>query len=390
MESPPPAPSDDPGLDSLALGAGGFDSRVLGSLGSGVVAIDAEGRVATLNAGAQRILGCPGGDRRGALGRDCREVLADRPVVARLLLETLERKSSVSRAELKLTGDGATIGFTLCPVVGEDGAVCGAAILFRELTPIERGDEQGRLRERLAALGQVAADLAHELRNPLAGIEVASGLLRRRLAGRPEDLELVDEVTREARALAATISASLEFVRHETPVTTCVEPRALLEEALHLALARVPFEGSVEREWQTPLPELRADRDQLRTLLLDLLVNALEAMRDGAGSRLRLVVRGQRAAPGALHVALEAADTAGSPLAEELVISVVDDGPGIPDELREKVFYPFFTTRPEGSGVGLATAQKIAANHDGGLELGPGLDGGCAFHLRLPARGPRR
>ncbi|MGI9592948.1 MAG: ATP-binding protein, partial [Myxococcota bacterium] len=289
-----------------------------------------------------------------------------------------------SRAELRLAGEGPTIGFTLCPLANEDGASGGAAILFRDLDPIERGDEQERLRQRLAALGQMAADLAHALRNPLAGIEVAAGLLRRRLADRPEERALVDEITGEARALAGTISASLAFVRPERPVTSRVEPVALLEEALTLALARVPFAGTVEREWQADLPELQGEREQLRTLLLDLLTNALEAMRDGAGSRLRLSVRGQRIA----GVDDDGASQA-STWVEELVISVCDDGPGIPPELREKVFYPFFTTRPDGSGVGLASAQKIAASHGGCLELGPGLDGGCGFHLRLPARGER-
>lgn len=362
----------------------GFDSLILGSLGSGVVAIDAAGRIVHLNGGAQRILGCPEGDRGRVIGRDCREVLAGQPVVARFLLETLERKSPVSRAELKLREGGSTIGFSLCPVVGEDGAPRGAAMLFRDLAPVERGDEQARLRERLAALGQMAADLAHELRNPLAAIEVASGLLRRRLADRPEERELVDEITCEVRALAETVSASLEFVRPETPVTTRVEPVRLLEEALALALARVPFDGSVEREWQDSLPTLQADPEQLRTLLVNLLVNALEAMREGGGGRLAVAVRAQGAREGSLAVDRDGLAPGGAGNMREVVFSVRDDGPGIAPELREKVFYPFFTTRSGGSGVGLATAQKIAVSHGGCLELGPGREGGCVFHLKLP------
>jgi signal transduction histidine kinase len=375
----------------MVVGAGaGFDSLILGSLASGVVAIDVAGRVVSLNAGAQRILACPEGDRAAAIGRDCRDVLAPQPVVARLLLETIERKSPLSRAELQLSGTGSTIGFTLCPVTSPDGTPCGAAMLFRDLTPIEHADEQERLRERLAALGQMAADLAHELRNPLAGIEVASGLLKRRLADRPAERELVEEITGEARALADTVSASLEFVRPERPLTCPVDPVLVLEEALARALARVPFSGAVEREWQDAFPELRADPEQLRTLLVNLLVNALEAMREGGGSRLRIAVSAQRARVGSLRVDRDGKASGALPDEWEIVFSVCDDGPGIATELREKVFYPFFTTRKDGSGVGLATAQKIAASHGGCLELGTGLDGGCAFHLRLPAHGARR
>jgi signal transduction histidine kinase len=362
----------------------GFDALILDSLSSGVVAIDGEGRIASLNAGAQRILGCPEGDRSAAVGRDCRDVLRSQPVVARLLLQTLERKSLVTRAELQLAGSNGTIGFTLCPLADGAGRGRGAAMLFRDLAPIERSDEQERLRERLAALGQMAAGLAHELRNPLAAIEVASGLLRRRLSDRPAELELVDEITSEVRSLADTVTASLEFVRPETPLTCRVQPVYLMEEALRLALARIPFPGRVEREWQDELPRIEADPEQLRTLLVNLLINALEAMREGGGSRLRLGLRAVETPGGALLVDQDGAESR-PPARQELVFSIQDDGPGIPEELREKVFYPFFTTRSDGSGVGLATAQKIAASHGGSLELGPGLDGGCGFQLRLPA-----
>jgi signal transduction histidine kinase len=368
----------------------GFDALILGSLVSGVVAIDVVGRVVSLNAGAQRILACPEGDRAAVIGRDCRDVLAPQPLVVRLLLETLERKSPISRAELQLSGSGATTGFTLCPVMGENGTPCGAAMLFRDLAPIEHADEQERLRERLAALGQMAADLAHELRNPLAGIEVAAGLLKRRLGDRPDERELVDEITGEVRSLAETVSAGLAFVRPETPVTCPVDPVQLLEEALARSLARIPFSGAVERRWPDALPELRADPDQLRTLLVNLLVNALEALQEGGGNRLRVAVRAQPARATSLYVDRGGEASKAPPDEWEIVFSVCDDGPGIAAELREKVFYPFFTTREGGSGVGLASAQKIAASHGGCLELAPGLDGGCAFHLRLPAHGVQR
>ena len=368
-----------------------FEKSILASMASGVVGIDSEGRVVSLNAGAQRILGCPEGDLAPALGRDCREVLAGQPVVARLLLETLERKSAVSRAELELAGSGSSIGFTLCPVLDEQGEPRGAAMLFRDLAPIERGDEQERLRERLAALGQMAAGLAHEIRNPLAGMEVVAGLLRRRLADRPAECELIDEIVGELRALADTVSASLEFVRPAPPVTSGVDLVRLAEEALRLGLARVPFDGTVERSWPEDLPLVHADDDQLRTVLVNLVVNALEAMRDAGGTRLALSMDVRKPEQGgrSLRVDRQGAASGGPPSRREVVVSVVDNGPGVAPELREKIFYPFFTTKQQGSGVGLATAQKIAASHGGSLEFDPVPGGGCAFHLRLPVRDPR-
>jgi signal transduction histidine kinase len=359
-------------------------------MSSGIAAIDCHGTIVTFNAGARRILGCEDLPGERAIGRHCRDVLASQPGVVRLLLEALERKGPLSRAELPLEGGAAAraIGFTLCPV--RDGAdrLRGAAMIFRDLAPIERGDEQERLRERLAALGQMAAGLAHQIRNPLAGMEVLVGLLRRRLADRPETQELVDELALELRAVAATVSASLAFVRPAAPHPVRVDPAGLLEEALATALARVPFAGAIERRIEPRLPPLDADADQLRAVLVDLVVNALEAMADGRGSRLAVSVRARDADPESTPVRVGADGTPRVTFAaREIVFEVADDGPGVPPELREKIFYPFFTTKQRGSGVGLAMAQKIAVAHGGSLELDAGAARGCALVVRLPAAG---
>jgi signal transduction histidine kinase len=257
-------------------------------------------------------------------------------------------------------------------------------MIFRDLAPIERRDEQERLRERLAALGQMAAGMAHEIRNPLAGMEVLAGLLRRRLADRPEEQALLGELLGELRAVARTVAASLEFVRPAVPARTSVDPVALLEEALAQALALVPFAGAIERDYDARGPTLQADAEQLRTALVNLLQNALEAMAElrAPAARLRLAVRGREP---------EREDGGGAPA--EVEIRIRDDGPGVPAELREKVFYPFFTTKRKGSGVGLATAQKIVAAHGGHLELESGAGDpaggeagpGAGFRIRLPA-----
>lgn len=350
---------------------GGFEARLLASLSAGVVAVDAEARLRVLNEAARRILGLGAERVARGLGRDCRELLRDQPVLARLLVETLERGSPLSRAELPLAAardSAAAIGFTLSPVRDPAGRVCGAAMLFRDLAPIERGDEQERLRDRLAALGEMAAGLAHEIRNPLAGMEVLAGLLRRRLADRPEECELLAELCGELRAVADVVSESLEYVKPLPPARGRVDALALLEEALACARSRVGFEGAVERRFEAALPALEADEEQLRTLLVNLMVNALQAMAGAATGRPPVLGLSARAGQGG-----------------EIEICVSDTGPGVPAELREKVFYPFFSTRQGGSGVGLALAQKIALSHGGSLELERAAGGGCAARLRLPA-----
>jgi signal transduction histidine kinase len=244
-------------------------------------------------------------------------------------------------------------------------------MVFRDLTPFERMDEQDRLRDRLAALGQMAAGLAHEIRNPLATMEVLAGLLKRQLGDRPEEQFLVDDLMGELRGLAGTVTASLEFVRPVSIRRAPCDPEAVLEESLGLARARVAFSGAIERDYPDPLPRFAADADELRAALTDLLVNALEAMeesesRDGHRLVLQICVEG-------------AGDER-----RELEIRISDTGPGVPEELRERIFYPFFTTKGRGSGVGLANAQKVILSHGGsiGVESEPGA--GSTFCVRLP------
>lgn len=374
-----------------------FAVALLGSMRSGLVAVDSGGRLVAWNGDARRIFGRGGEPAEAWLGRDCREALAAQPTVSRLLLEALDGRERPSRAELVLApgpgGPGGTIGFTLMPVRAATGDVIGAALVFRDLAPIERSDEQERLRERLAALGQMAAGLAHELRTPLAAVEVLASLLRRRLDARgdcAEEVALLADITGELRSLAATVTESLDFVKPLALVHRRVEPLALVDEALGLALQRVAFEGAVERAFEAPLPCVQGDAEALRALLVNLIVNAAEAMAASppARRRLRLGARVESGAPLSTW-AVPADGGASAPPApappRALVLEVEDSGPGVPAELRERIFYPFFTTKQRGSGIGLALAQKVAASHGGSLELAEAAPGaGACFRLRLP------
>jgi signal transduction histidine kinase len=372
------ADSDEPGVPVR-------DSRYAGwlvdSVRSGLVAIDAQGAVAALNAAGHRMLGCAGDDAAAVLGRDCREAFAAQPVVVARLLEALDGAERPSRAELTLAARGGrpglTIGYTIAAVRDAAGAVAGTVLQFRDLTPYERSAEQERLRERLAALGEMAAGLAHEIRNPLAGMEILTGLLRRRLQQQPEEVALVSELTAEIRRVAQTVTDSLEFVRPMVLRRDPVDPVELLEESLARARSRVPLDVEVQRDYaETPLT-LRADGERLESVLTNLIVNAFEAMH-GAGSKPACVSLGVRIETP------EAVETPSERAPAELVFTVADTGPGIPDELRERVFYPFFTTKQSGSGVGLAQAQKIVVGHGGRLELSSESGRGSTFRVRLP------
>ena len=343
-----------------------YSDWLLGSLRTGLLAVDVEGRVVRLSPEASRVLEL--GDVAAHVGRPAAEVLAPHPSLVALLKEARKGHELPPRAELELVLAGGRerrpIGFTLVPVRDGQGVLRGAALLFRDLTPFERQDEQERLRERLAALGQMAAGLAHEIRNPLASIQVLLDLLKRSLS-KPEDTELVDEILSEHEALTRLVNGSLAFVRPHAAMRAPVALTELVEEAVRRAGARVPFDGVVEARVDKGLaPSL--DAGLLESVLVNLVANAFEAMRDHArpeGHRLELVAE---------------------PADGELCIRIADTGPGVPPENRERIFYPFFTTREQGTGVGLAEVHKAVASHGGSVEVRDRVGGGAVFVIHLP------
>jgi signal transduction histidine kinase len=344
-----------------------FAGWLIGSLRTGLLAVDAEGRVAFVSPEAARVLEL--GEPARAQGRPLDDVLAPHPALRAVLAEGLRGRDLPSRAELELTlpdGNGTRpIGFTLVAVRDGSGASRGAALLFRDLTPFEREDEQERLRDRLAALGQMAAGLAHEIRNPLASIQLLVELLKRELGDRPGALELVEEVLGELSGLTRIVNGSLAFVRPHAATRSPVQLSELVDQALLCASARVPFDGALEVEVPIGLRP-SVDALQLERTLVNLIVNAFEAMRDTRGAA-RHVLR------------IEAKVEAG-----ELQLSVADTGPGVPAENRERIFYPFFTTREQGTGVGLAEVHKMVVSHGGSVQVQGRPGGGAVFVVHLP------
>ena len=350
---------------------------------SGVFAVDAAGTLVVINAAARRILG--GSCANAEPGMPWQRALADHPALVRLLREALAGRPELSRAELCETrrdGERLALGLSLLALPGAAGAIAGAALVFRDLAPIERSGERERLQRRLAALGEMAAGLAHELRNPLAGMEVLAGLLQRRLAGDPDALGLVVDLRGQLRQLADTVTESLDYLR---PVALRREPIDVAEwaeESLTLALARAPRPHRIERHFAASLPKLEADRQLLGVALVNLIVNACEAMEGRSTGRLALAIEvgpaPELASP--VRVGREEGEGAAS---RELRISVCDTGPGIPEAIRDRIFDPFFTTRERGSGIGLANTHKIVLAHGGSLSLSTS-EAGTVFGIHLP------
>lgn len=368
--------------------------RVLSSMRCGVVTTDRQGRVTTLNEQAARYLHVP---YPAPAGIPCSELFAHCPAVAHLLLDALGRKTLPDRAELELQLNGerqVLIGFSLSQITEPDGTVIGSAIFFKDLTLVEEERERVALRNRLASLGEVAAQLAHEVRNRLGGIRLFLGLARRRLEGDPDGCSYIDRAEGEVLAANGKMGEILAYVRPLDLERVPSDIAGILREALEYTLARFPG-AEIAVTWKVPadLPPMPIDRARVRDALSNLFANAVEAM--GAHGSLHVAARledspvlvnasGKADIPG-----LRGYGESSSP---RLRIDVFDDGPGMEPDVLRRVFQPFFTTKDHGSGLGISTAQKIFDAHSGSLDLRSAPGAGTHFTVRLPAameEGPR-
>ena len=346
-----------------------FFRKVVEGMRCAIITVDRAGCVLTVNQLAREILELPLDE---PAGRPVEEVLAAHPRLAAVLRDSLEMTFLPNRAEMEIRSredDGRTIGFTISPIPGQDGPE-GVALFFKDLTLVERQEEQERLRDRLAALGQMAASLAHEIRNPLASIDVTATLLLRKLGDGNGVQELVEKIAADVRRLNRTVTGGLEFARALT-LERAVQPLPpLLEAALEESRHRFPGGAlEIERRYEPDLPDAAVDGHLLRQALVNVIANALEAL-DGRGCltlEAHAVARPQH-----------------PPVAVDLVIR--DTGPGIPAEVREKIFHPFVTTKKGGSGIGLAMARKIVECHHGLIDVTCGPGEGTAFRIRIPCR----
>ena len=361
-----PAPASD------GLGDRFFRHLVL-NLRTGVLAITRQGRVAAMNDLAYRVLGLT--SRPTDIGRPFAEVLQDCPEVSRVLQKAFATDDLPNRAEMRLRKTGRAIGYTLSRINDDRGTLVGATLFFKDLTRVEQIVERDRLRDRLAALGEMAAAIAHEVKNPLASIEVMAGVLKRQLSEQPESLETLNDIIKEAKMANAIVVEVLEFVR---PIQLQVD-RTSLPEVLKDSIAQ--FEGnrrrgaiSIRTDFAPDVPELLADSHQLRQLFSNLLANAFEAL----GSEGQVDIRMYALAAG------QPPDGTGEPEAPQVVVEIRDNGPGIaPDDL-ERIFSPFFTTKPQGTGLGLAIVRKVVDAHDGRIDAVSAPGRGATFRVTLP------
>ena len=352
-----------------------FFRHVVSSMRNGVIAIQRDGMIALVNDEAYRIFGLPRPPQD--TGQPFSEVFRERPDLIRVLSGAFEMTTLPNRAELRLKDVDRVIGYTLSQVRDDHGRGIGAVMFFKDLTHVEQREERERLRDRLASLGEMAAGIAHELKNPLAGIEVMAGLLRRQVSELPDAQSLVADILSEAKLANSIVVEMLEFVR---PIRLQVEQTDVAE-VLHQAVTTAESKvsrGAVELTLNIDrsLPLVDGDHNQLCQVFTNLLTNAFEAL-DGKG-RVTVTAAVQL-------MEQDPAFTTDNPApVRMLVVEVADDGPGVQADQNDRIFDPFFTTKPQGSGLGLPIVRKIVDAHDGRIDLDSSPGKGTRFRVTLP------
>ena len=346
---------------------------VLRNVGAGVVSLDAEGRIHTINPSAQRLLGVPPGV--GLAGRELVEVVRspEQLAVVRELAGRLRagvRESIRRQVQVPAGDEMLTLLVTLTLLKDEEGRVLGSVVVFDDYTQLVKV-------QRMEAWREVARRIAHEIKNPLTPIQLSAQRIRRRFGPRLRDAEdarvfdeCVDAITSQVESLKLLVNEFSNFAR--LPATSPV-PDDLNRLVRDAAARYVGVEGvSLVTALDPALPAVELDREQIGRLLTNLIDNAIAAVRQRLAEE-----------PGCGAGRVELRTLYDAPL-RAARLEVVDDGIGIPSEDRRRVFEPYFSTKPHGTGLGLAIVSRIVADHRGYVRIHDAVPRGARVIVELP------
>jgi PAS domain S-box-containing protein len=319
---------------------------------------DRECSLTTINRAAEEMLTM---ERERALGKSCHDLFGDTEIT-RAVHETLEHKVPSARMESTLTRPAGKLwlGFNTAILTDRHGAALGVILSFSDLTEVKRLQEQMELRERLTALGEMSAGIAHELRNPMAVINGYLNLLSKKAD--PASQAVIKDITTEINNMNRIIGDLLTFARPASLNRVNVNIKDMIEGCLASVLQATGADSRIKTALK--LDDITASLDEvlIRQAFTNLIQNAIDAM-PGSGT---IEIETQRG--------------------KEVKVIVRDTGVGIPAENLKKIFLPFFTTKDTGVGLGLALVHKIVLSHEGRIDVSSTEGRGTVFTAIFPMR----
>lgn len=341
-----------------------LNQMIVDNMATGLMTAGLDGVVTQVNQSASKIL-----EDTQLLGRPLGELF---PLMNQSLDLTTLRRGDIPSRRLELEyknfrGEKAIIEVTIGPLRDSSKETVGYVLTFQDLTQVKKLEYAMRQQEKLAAVGQLAAGIAHEIRNPLASISGSIQLLSSSVSYSEEDKKLMNIVLREIDRLNNLISEFLDYVRPQTRIEDPVNLNSLLQEILDFVKNNQKLSQGIEQQLELKAGRLiLGHKDKLKQALLNIVINAYQAMDNGDGSVIRV-------------------STTDLDLQEKVQLRIEDQGCGMDAANRDRIFEPFHTTKPNGTGLGLAISHRILEIHGASIVVESELGKGTSFTIEFPS-----
>ncbi|MBI2609378.1 MAG: PAS domain S-box protein [Deltaproteobacteria bacterium] len=331
-----------------------FTDAILDNMSSGLLTINAQSEITYYNAAAQEIT-----------GKSYQEVYNYKlsqifPEFAEFLRKKVDPKT---RPEIKYMREGSilSLGIVSSPLKDHENATKGQIIIFQDLTKLKKMEEEMRVSDKLAAVGKLAAGIAHEIRNPLASMSGSIEMLKTNIHMSQEDKKLMDIALKETERLNTLITEFLTFVKPSVLRKEKIKIKEYIENMIATFKINPQFKKNISITTKGKDIEFYFDPERGKQILWNLLINASQAMREG----------------GTIEISWNEDQN-------KNILCIKDHGCGIPENIREKIFDPFFTTKEGGTGLGLATVYKIIEAHGGRIDVTSKVNQGTTFNIEFP------
>ena len=332
--------------------------QMMANLQDGVMLFTSDSNAVLVSASAERFIGKARGEM---LGRQPEEIFSRETILGRKILEAFASREAVGQEDIE-DAQGRHVQFSL-DFIEEHGERIGALLTLRDAESVHRIEDEIELSRRLAAIGRLTSGVAHEVKNPINAIVVHLEVLRQKMKEiDPDTRRHVDVISSEIQRLDRVVQTLVDFTRPVELRLNDMDLRKLVEDVVSLASpAAEKHNVLIEREAAPDALPVRIDGDLVKQAILNIVLNGVQAMPEGGTLRLTVKRDGDSA-----------------------LISVRDQGAGIPENIRDKVFNLYFTTKTGGSGIGLAMAYRVVQLHHGSVEFTSIIDHGTTFYLRFP------
>ena len=345
-----------------------YNEYVLKSVSSGVIAFDKENKITTFNQAAEKILDFGGEE---LLGKSCSEAFGEGSGLCQLLDSILQRSEESPRKELEIVkrnSERIWVGISASILKNRKDEAIGAILIFSDITEIKRLQDEIRQKDRLTVLGELAGGIAHEFRNMMGTILGFAKLLSKKIGKNDPKQGMIEAIINELNTMEMVINELLTLGKAQAISQKLVDINKLIRNVLIKSMGEVK-EPKPKIDVNIPggIPEIMADELLIRQAFTNLIQNSVDAMSEGG----ELKVEGKYHASDGIDKMVE--------------ITIRDTGAGIPKDKLDKIFLPFFTTKPKGTGLGLALVHKIILSHNGRIEVESEDGKGTTFKVYLPA-----